>query len=91
MFNKVKNIFYIISFVFFIAYIIFFYFSNENIILVNKSRALYSSKSKINIMNLPLLKNDTNNIIVFSNDIEIYKKNKKNYKFWDLIRKQSDE
>ena len=91
MFNKVKDIFYIISFIFFIGCITMFYFSKENIIIVNKSRASYSSKSEIIIKNLPLLKNDTNNIIVFSDNIEIYKKNKKSYKFWDLIKKQNNE
>ena len=39
------------------------------------------------IQNLPLLKNDTGDIIEYRNDIEIYRKNKKNYKFWDLINK----
>ena len=34
-----------------------------------------------------LLKNDTNNIIEYINDIEIYKKKKKKYTFWDLIGK----
>ena len=32
-------------------------------------------------------KNDTRNIIEYRNDIEVYRKNKKNYKFWDLIGK----
>ena len=36
---------------------------------------------------LLLLKNNTNNIIEYRNDIEVYKKKRKNYKFWDLIRK----
>jgi len=35
---------------------------------------------------LPLLKNDTNNIIEYSDDIEIFKKEKKRYKFWELLK-----
>ena len=35
----------------------------------------------------PILKNDTANIIEYSDDIELYKKRKKKYTFWDLIKK----
>ena len=40
-----------------------------------------------NLSNLTLLKNDTNNIIEFRDDIEVYKKNKKKYSFWGLLDK----
>ena len=49
--------------------------------------SLYLVDLNNDTQNLPLLKNDTGDIIEYRNDIEIYKKNKKNYKFWDLIRK----
>ena len=39
------------------------------------------------INNLPLLKNDTSDIIQYKNDVEIYKKEKKNYMFWNLLEK----
>ena len=39
------------------------------------------------INNLPLLKNDTSDIIQYKNDVEIYKKEKKNYIFWNLLEK----
>ena len=37
--------------------------------------------------NLPLLTNDTNNIIEYLDVVEIYKKKKKKYSFFDLIKK----
>ena len=40
-----------------------------------------------NLQNLPLLKNDTHDIIEYRNDVEIYIKKKKNYSFWSLIDK----
>ena len=40
---------------------------------------------------LPILYNDTNNIIIYSNEVENYKKKKKKYNFFDLIKKQNDE
>ena len=87
MLKKIKNIFYLISFFIFIVLTAKFYFSDQNIKEINKSRALYSIKLSNNTQNLPLLKNDTNNIIEYINDIEIYKKKKKKYTFWDLIGK----
>ena len=67
--------------------IIIFYFSEENIIATNKSRASYAYELKFDLKNLPLIKNDTNNIIEYSEDLEIFKKNKKSYIFFDLIEK----
>ena len=87
MLKKIKNIFYLSSFFIFIILTISFYFSDQNIRETNKSRSLYSVELNNNTQNLPLLKNDTNNIIEYINDVEIYKKKKKKYTFWDLIGK----
>lgn len=87
MLKKIKNIFYLASFLIFIILTTRFYFSDQNIRETNKSRSLYSAKLINNAQNLPLLKNDTNNIIEYINDVEVYKKNKKKYTFWDLIGK----
>ena len=64
-----------------------FYFSDQNIKLTNKSRSIYPSELENATQNLPLLKNDTHNIIEYKADVEIYKKQKKKYTFWDLIGK----
>ena len=87
MLKKIKYIFYIVSFLIFIILITSFYFSDQNIRETNKSRSFYSVKINKDTNKLPLLKNDTNDIIEYRNDIEVYKKKKKYYKFWDLIRK----
>ena len=87
MLKKIKNIFYLASFFIFIILTTKFYFSDKNIKETNKSRSFYSAKLNNNTQNLPLLKNDTNNIIEYINDVEIYKKKKKKYTFWDLIDK----
>ena len=67
--------------------IVIFYFSEENIIATNKSRSSYAYELKLDLKDLPLIKNDTNNIIEYSEDVEIFKKNKKSYIFFDLIEK----
>ena len=67
--------------------IIKYYLSAENIKFTNKIRSSYTSELNLNRDDLPLLKNDTNNIIEFRDDIEVYKKNKKKYSFWGLLDK----
>ena len=87
MLKKIKNIFYLASFLIFVILITRFYFSDQNIREINKSRAFYSAELSNNIQNLPLLKNDTNNIIKYLNDVEVYRKKKKKFSFFDLINK----
>ena len=87
MIKKTSNTFILIIFFLFIFLIAKHYFSEKNVIFTNKSRTSYSLMANKGIENLPVLKNDTNNIIEYSEDVEIYKKNKKSYIFWDLITK----
>ena len=87
MFKKTLNIFFLISFSTFIFLITKHYFSEQNIIFTNKSRSSYSWTLVTNNKDLPLLKNDTNNIIKYLNDVEVYKKKKKKFSFFDLIKK----
>ena len=79
MLKKIINIFYLTSFLIFIILTVRFYLSDQNIRETNKSRAFYSVKIDNKTQNLPLLKNDTNNIIEYVNDVEVYKKNNKIY------------
>ena len=87
MVKKIRNIFYLGSFIFFIILIIFFYISEENIMSINKNRSINYLISQNDINNLPLLKNDTNDIIFYNQDIEDKQKKKKYPKFFDLLKK----
>ena len=87
MLKRIKNLFYLLLFFVFVVLTTGFYFSEENIKKTNKMRSFYLTSDMYNKQSLPLLKNDTINIIEYSNDIEIYKKKKKNYTFWNLIGK----
>ena len=87
MFKRVINLFLLLLFFIFTILTITFYFSDENIRKTNKFRSLYSVDLNKVINNLPLLKNDTSDIIQYKNDVEIYKNKKKNYIFWDLLEK----
>ena len=82
-----KKIFYIISFSTFIILLTKFYFSDQHVKRIKKFRYTNLDQSGDSKIKIPLLKNDTNNIIEYKNDIEIYTEKKKIYKFWDLIEK----
>ena len=69
MSKKIKNIFFLISFVSFIFFLTKYYFSEKNLILTNKSRSSYSLALKKYEDNLPLLENNTNNIITYIDDL----------------------
>ena len=74
MLAKFKNTFFWLFALVFVILIIKNYFSEENIILINKSRSSYSLLLRGDLNNLPILENDTNNIIVYKNDLEKFKK-----------------
>ena len=84
MFNKIKNIFFLIGFSCSIFWVTQHYFSEQNIIFTNKSRSSYSWALNKDNKNLPILKNDTNNIIIYKNDLEEFK-NKRKKRFWEKL------
>ena len=90
MYRKIKNIFFLISFFTFIILIAKHYFSEENILFTNKSRSSYSMTLANSKNNLPVLKNDTNNIIIYINDLEDFK-NKRKKRFWENLISNKDE
>ena len=67
-----------------------YYFSEENLIFINKSRSSYALNLKKYETNLPLLKNDTDNIITYIDDLEEFK-NKRKKRIWEnLISNQNE-
>ena len=90
MYKKVKNLSFFISFLVFFILVAFYYFSEKNIIYVNKSRSYYSSEGNINYGDLPTLKNDTNDIIVYQNYLDEFKKKRKK-RFWEKLISNKNE
>jgi hypothetical protein len=90
MSKKIINIFFLISFTTFIFLLTKYYFSEKNLILINKSRSSYTLAIKKYEDNLPLLENDTNNIINYIDDLEEFK-NKRKERIWEnLISNQNE-
>ena len=87
MVNKIKNIAFLTSFLIFILFVFRYYFSDQNIIYINKSRSTYSLESN---QSLPFLESDTDNIIVYKNDLEDFK-NKRKKRIWEDLISNSNE
>ena len=85
MLKEIKYVVYLLTIFFSIFFVIKFYLSENNIKLSNKVMVQYQNKLDKKFNNLPIIKNDTNNIIEYTNEIEEFK-NKKQRKFWDLIK-----
>ena len=84
MYKKIVNSFYFIFIILSLTYVIIVYFSEEVSLKINQNRANYSKNIETKILDIPFLKNDTDNIINF-NLQNIEKKIKKRY-FWNLLK-----
>ena len=90
MYYRIKNIFFLIIFFTFIFLILKHYFSEQNIVFINQSRSSYEASLDYDKNNLPVLKNDTNNIIIYVNDLENFK-NKRKKRFWEKLISNNNE
>jgi len=85
MLKEVKYVVYLFTIFFFIFFVIKFYLSENNIKWSNKVILQYQNVSDKKFINLPIIKDDTNDIIEYTSEIEDFK-NKKQRKFWDLLK-----
>ena len=90
MYRKIKNIFFLIIFFNFVFFVTKYYFSEQNVIFTNKSRSSYLSLLNDDEKDLPVLKNDTTNIIVYRNDLDELNKKKKKW-FWEKLISNNNE
>ncbi len=85
MLKEVKYVVYLLTIFFFIFFVIKFYLSEDNIRWSNKVILQYQNILDKKFISLPIIKDDTNDIIEYTNEIEDFK-NKKQRKFWDLFK-----
>ena len=85
MLKEVKYVVYLLTIFFFIFFVVKFYLSENNFNRSNKVIFQYQKELDKKFNNLPIIKNDTNDIIEYTNEIEEFK-NKKQRKFWDLLK-----
>ena len=84
---KAFNIFMVFVIFIFILSISNYYFSKKNINSKNFNRTNIDQILKEKITDLPILFNDTNNVIEFNNSIESETDIKKKRSFWYLIKR----
>ena len=85
MLKEVKYVVYLLTIFFFIFFVIKFYLSENNIKWSNKVILQYQKTLDSKFIGLPIIKDDTNDIIEYTSEIEDFK-NKKQRKFWDLLK-----
>ena len=84
--NKIANIFLFVIISFFFLNIYKYYSSNKNINSKEFNRKNINQIINKKISNLPILNNDTNNIIIFNDGYSNEIKNDKTRSFWNLLK-----
>ena len=85
---KIFNIIMFLIIIIFILSIYNYYSSNKNVDTKNYNRKNIDQILKEKIIDLPVLKNDTNNVIEFNNSLKDGIEENKKRSFWDLLKKQ---
>jgi len=83
MLKEIKYLIFIVIILLFIFLTGKYYFSDENIKKSYRSQKNIDEKIKIYAKNLPILKNDTKDIIEYVKQTD--KKKKKKFNFWKLL------
>tara|TARA_B100000941_G_scaffold284681_1_gene255736 strand:- start:597 stop:860 length:264 start_codon:yes stop_codon:yes gene_type:complete len=84
--KKLINILMVFFIIFFIFSIFKYYFSNMNVNNKSFNRLNIDQILQEKIKDLPILVNDTNNVIEFNNSINEEINDEKKRKFWDLLK-----
>jgi len=84
---KIFNIIMFLLVIIFIFSIYNHYSSNKNIDAKNYNRKNIDQILKKKIIDLPVLKNDTDNVIEFNNSLKDGIEEDKKRSFWDLLKK----
>ena len=82
---KILNILMCLSILIF-TYIVFKNYSNINIDIKNYNRTNIDQILKEKVIGLPVLANDTDNVIDFNDSFENFMKDEKKRSFWNLLK-----
>ena len=84
MIRNLLKVTYILTIIFFLLFIFIIYFSSDNRSKIIKNRSNFNYNMQKKNFNLPILENDTNNIIEYNFEGSKKNKIKKRY-FWNLL------
>ena len=85
MLKEIKYVVYLLTIFFSIFFVVKFYLSENNFNRSNKVIFQYQKELDKKFNNLPIITDDTNDIIEYTNEIKEFK-NRKQRKFWDLFK-----
>ena len=83
--HKALNLLFIVIIFIFFFNIYKFYSSNINLKVIDFNRKNLNQIINEKINNIPVLSDDTNNVIIFNNSLTNDIKNDKPRSFWDLL------
>ena len=83
MLKEIKYLIFIVIILLFVFFTGKYYFSDENIKKSYRSQKNIEEKIKVYAKNLPILENDTNDVIEYIKQTD--KKKKKKFNFWKLL------
>ena len=83
---KIINLFFAILILLFFFNIYNYYSSNKNIKNINLKRSNIEKILKNKTLSLPVLENDTNNVIEFNSSFSDEIKSNEQRNFWDLLK-----
>ena len=84
--SKIINLFFLFFILLFFFFTFKFYSSQKNIDAKDFNRKNIDEIINQKILNLPILKNNTNNVIQFNDGYSNEIKNDKSRSFWDLLK-----
>lgn len=84
--SKIINLFFIFFIILFLFFTYKYYSSQKNIDVKDFNRKNIDKIINQKILNLPILKNNTNNVIQFNDGYSNEIKNDKSRSFWDLLK-----
>ena len=89
--KKVINIIFICLILVFFLFTYKYYFSQKNIAVKDFNRNNINEIINQKISNLPILKNDTNNVIQFNDGYSNKNQNDKPRSFWNLLKPKREK
>ncbi len=87
MYKKIITSIHLLLIILLLSFVFTVYFSEDIYIKINQNRTNYSENIKIKTLKIPLLKNDTDNVINFNLENNVEKEIKQRY-FWNLLKNE---
>ena len=87
MYKKIITSIHLLFIILLLSYVLIVYFSEDISIKINQNRNNYSENINNRVLDIPLLENDTENVINFVLENNSEKKIKKRY-FWNLLKNE---